>query len=114
MRAPHQRPAERSAPASHTPGTSRSLWSGALAIPVLLALAVFSAVAGLIATGAAAPASLVPASPLVTWGMPVVIALHHLGLLLAVGAGGTVVLLLSISSRREVDPQADHRFRTTR
>ena len=114
MTAPNQRPAENPAPAPHTPSTSRSLWIGVLAVPALLALTVLSAVAGLIATGAAAPASLVPASPLVTWGMPVVIALHHLGLLLAVGAGGTAVLLLPGPSRREVTSLAATRGRTVR
>ena len=97
-----------------TPRDARSFWVGALTIPVLLALTVLAAVAGLLATGAAAPTTLIPASPLVTWGMPVVRALHHLGLLLAVGAGGTAVLLLPGPSRREVTSLARGRGRTVR
>src|SRR5690625_4886073 len=46
--------------------------------------------------------------------MPVVIALHHRGLLLAVGAGGTAVLLLPGPSRREVPSLAAHRGRSVR
>src|SRR5699024_1347326 len=76
--------------------------AGALFIPLLLLLPVAAALVGMAATGALAPASLVPASPLVTWGLPVIRALHHLGLLLAIGAGGTAVLLLPGPGRREV------------
>ena len=76
--------------------------ASALSIPLLLLLSLASAVAGMAATGALAPAELVPASPLVTWGLPAVRALHHLGLLLAIGAGGTAVLLLPGPGRREV------------
>ena len=76
--------------------------TSALSIPLLLLLSLASAVAGMAATGALAPAELVPASPLVTWGLPAVRALHHLGLLLAIGAGGTAVLLLPGPGRREV------------
>lgn len=77
------------------------------AIPAaLLALTVLAALGGLTVTGALpaalSGATLVPASPLVTWGTPIITALHHLGLLLAIGAGGTVVLLLPGPSRREV------------
>ncbi|MGO3315067.1 MAG: cytochrome c oxidase assembly protein, partial [Brachybacterium tyrofermentans] len=82
--------------------TSRALRIGAAVVPILLALTLASALVGLFATGAAAPATLVPASPLVTWGLPVVRALHHLGLLLAIGSGGTAVLLQPGPSRREV------------
>ena len=94
--------------------SSRALRIGALAVPVLLLLTLTSAVVGLLATGAAEPATLVPASPLVTWGTPVVRALHHLGLLLAVGAGGTAVLLLPGPSRREVTTLDPVRRRTVR
>ena len=75
---------------------------GAVTVPLLVVLALFTAGLGMLATGALSPATLVPASPLVTFGLPVVRALHHLGLLLAVGAGGTAVLLLPGPSRREV------------
>lgn len=85
-----------------------------LTLPALLALTIGAALLGLIATGAAAPQTLVPASPLVTWGVPVVRALHHLGLLLAVGAGGTAVLLLPGPSRREVTSLAGARGHTVR
>ncbi|MCT1386003.1 bifunctional copper resistance protein CopD/cytochrome c oxidase assembly protein [Brachybacterium sp. p3-SID1565] len=85
-----------------------------LTIPALLALTIGAALLGLIATGAAAPQTLVPASPLVTWGVPVVRSLHHLGLLLAVGAGGTAVLLLPGPSRREVTSLAGARGHTVR
>ncbi|MEE1652085.1 cytochrome c oxidase assembly protein [Brachybacterium sp. J144] len=76
--------------------------TGLLAVPLLLLLAVATALLLLLATGATAPAALVPVSPLVTWGLPVVRALHHLGLLLAIGGGGAAVLLLPGPSRREV------------
>ncbi|WP_262424167.1 copper resistance D family protein [Brachybacterium sp. Z12] len=76
--------------------------AAALGIPLLLVLTVAAALLGMAATGALSPATLVPASPLVTWGLPIVRALHHLGLLLAIGAGGTAVLLLPGPSRREV------------
>lgn len=111
MSAPHQHAA---APPAQVPRASRALWAGGLAVPALVGLAMLSAMAGLIATGAAAPATLVPASPLVTWGMPLVLALHHLGLLLAVGAGGTAVLLLPGPSRREVTSLGYSRGRTVR
>ncbi|GAA1490348.1 cytochrome c oxidase assembly protein [Brachybacterium sacelli] len=94
--------------------SSRALRIGALALPFLLVLTLASALIGLLATGAARPATLVPASPLVTWGTPVVRALHHLGLLLAVGAGGTAVLLLPGPSRREVTTLDPVRRRTVR
>ncbi|GAA1485726.1 cytochrome c oxidase assembly protein [Brachybacterium fresconis] len=94
--------------------SSRVLRIAALAVPALLALTVASALVGLFATGAAEPATLVPASPLVTWGTPVVRALHHLGLLLAVGAGGTAVLLLPGPGRREVTTLDRVRRRTIR
>ena len=71
----------------------------ALAIPAALVLTILTALLGLLVTGAASGDRLVPASPLVTWGIPVVRALHHLGLLLAVGAGGTAVLLMPGPSR---------------
>lgn len=85
-----------------------------LTLPALLALTIGAALLGLVATGAAAPQTLVPASPLVTWGVPVVRSLHHLGLLLAVGAGGTAVLLLPGPSRREVTSLAGARGHTVR
>lgn len=66
----------------------------ALLVPLLLALAIAAALLGIIATGAAQPGALVPVSPLVTWGIPVLRALHHLGMLLAIGAGGVAVLLM--------------------
>src|SRR5699024_5695022 len=88
--------------------------AGALFIPLLLLLTVAAALVGMAATGALAPASLVPASPLVTWGLPVVRALHHLGLVLAIGAGGTAVLLLPGPGRREVTPLDPLRRRTVR
>ncbi|MDN6303192.1 MAG: hypothetical protein L0J57_09120, partial [Brachybacterium sp.] len=88
--------------------------AGALALPVLLLLTVAAALAGMAATGALAPAELVPASPLVTWGLPVVRALHHLGLLLAIGAGGTAVLLLPGPGRRGVTALDPLRRRTVR
>src|SRR5690606_9715601 len=56
----------------------------ALAVPALLLLAVLAALLGMAATGALRPATLVPASPLVTFGLPVVRVLHHLGLLLTI------------------------------
>ncbi|WP_114854668.1 cytochrome c oxidase assembly protein [Brachybacterium sp. YJGR34] len=82
--------------------TSRTARLTALAIPLLLLVTILTAGLGMAATGALAPAELVPASPLVTWGLPVVRALHHLGMVLAIGAGGTAVLLLPGPSRREV------------
>ncbi|UVY85648.1 bifunctional copper resistance protein CopD/cytochrome c oxidase assembly protein [Brachybacterium sp. NBEC-018] len=85
-----------------------------LAVPVLLALTIAVALLGIIATGAAAPNSLVPASGLVTWGIPAVRGLHHLGLLLAVGAGGTAVLLQPGPSRAEVRSLGGGRGRTVR
>ena len=93
---------------------SRVLRIAALAVPALLVLTVASALVGLFATGAAEPATLVPASPLVTWGMPVVRALHHLGLLCAVGAGGTAVLLLPGPGRRDATALDPVRRRTVR
>ncbi len=88
--------------------------AGALALPLLLVLTVAAALAGMAATGALVPAQLVPASPLVTWGLPAVRALHHLGLLLAIGAGGTAVLLLPGPGRREVTTLDPLRRRTVR
>ena len=88
--------------------------AGTLALPLLLLLTVAAALAGMAATGALAPAELVPASPLVTWGLPAVRALHHLGLLLAIGAGGTAVLLLPGPGRREVTTLDPLRRRTVR
>ncbi len=85
-----------------------------LVVPGLLLLTVVAALIGILATGAAAPAQLVPASPLVTWGIPVLRSLHHLGLLLAIGAGGTAVLLLPGPSRREVTTLDPVRFQTVR
>ncbi|WP_245822881.1 cytochrome c oxidase assembly protein [Brachybacterium avium] len=94
--------------------TTRSSRAGALLIPLLLLLTVAAALVGMAATGALAPATLVPASPLVTWGLPVTRALHHLGLLLAIGAGGTAVLLLPGPGRREVTTLDPLRRRTVR
>ncbi|MGP5919591.1 cytochrome c oxidase assembly protein [Brachybacterium alimentarium] len=94
--------------------TSRAVRASALAVPLLLILTIVSALIGLFATGAAAPSTLLPASPLVTWGLPVVRALHHLGLLLAIGAGGTAVLLQPGPSRREVTRLDPARRRTVR
>src|SRR5699024_1884269 len=88
--------------------------AGALAVPLLLVLTVAAALAGMAATGALVPAQLVPASPLVTWGLPAIRALHHLGLLLAIGAGGTAVLLLPGPGRREVTTLDPLRRRTVR
>lgn len=92
-------PVAETAPARRR-GPGRAL--GTAAVPLLLLLALLAAGLGMLATGALSPATLVPASPLVTFGLPVVRALHHLGLLLAVGAGATAVLLLPGPSRREV------------
>lgn len=86
----------------------------ALAVPALVVLAVLAALVGMAATGALAPATLVPASPLVTFGLPVVKALHHLGLLLTIGAGGTVVLLMPGPGRREVTTLDPARRRAVR
>lgn len=88
--------------------------TSALAVPLLLLLTVVAALTGLAATGALARAELVPASPLVTWGLPVVRSLHHLGLLLAIGAGGTVALLLPGPGRRAVTTLDPLRRRTAR
>lgn len=85
-----------------------------VALPGLILLAMATALVGLIATGATSASALVPADPLVTWGTPVVRVLHHLGLLLAVGAGGTVVLLLPGPSRRAVTSLDPVRRLTTR
>ena len=85
-----------------------------ITVPALLVLSITAALLGLLATGALAPQALVPASPLVTWGLPIVRALHHLGLLLAVGGGGTAVLLLPGPGRREVTSLAGPRGRTVR
>lgn len=85
-----------------------------ITVPALLVLSITAALLGLLATGALAPQALVPASPLVTWGLPVVRALHHLGLLLAVGGGGTAVLLLPGPGRREVTSLAGPRGHTVR
>jgi putative copper resistance protein D len=94
-------PARAAAPAP-APRTAPGRRLGAAVLPLLLLLSLLTAGLGMLATGALSPAELVPASPLVTWGLPVVRALHHLGLLLAVGAGATAVLLLPGPSRREV------------
>lgn len=75
--------------------------SAALALPAALVLAILTALLGLLTTGALAGGRLVPASPLVTWGLPVVRLLHHLGLLLTIGGGGVAVLLMPGPSRRE-------------
>lgn len=94
--------------------TAVSRRAGAVAVPLLLLLTIAAAVAGMAATGALAPAELVPASPLVTFGLPAVRALHHLGLVLAVGGGGTAVLLLPGPGRREVTTLDPLRRRTVR
>lgn len=95
------RPDHSSTPASSTPVTTRGpratrlLWL----FPALVAVAAAVALLGLVATGAARPGALVPISPLVTWGIPVVRALHHTGAMLAIGAGGVTVLLAPGPSR---------------
>lgn len=94
--------------------TTSSSRTPALLIPLLLLLTLAAATAGMTATGALAPTELVPASPLVTWGLPLVRALHHLGLLIAIGAGGTAVLLLPGPGRREVTTLDPLRRRTVR
>ena len=65
----------------------RAAWTGAITASLLLLLTIGAALLALIATGAAAPNALVPASALVTWGLPAVRALHHLGLLLPLRVG---------------------------
>lgn len=73
-----------------------------LLAPVLLVIAAATAMLTALATGAATGGTLVPASPLVTWGLPVVRALHHLGLMLAIGSGGVAVLLLPGPARTQI------------
>src|SRR5690606_33313665 len=86
----------------------------ALAVPALLLLAVLAALLGMAATGALRPATLVPASPLVTFGLPVVRVLHHLGLLLTIGAGGTVVLHMPRAALRDLSTSDPARRRSDR
>lgn len=74
---------------------------GPLVIGAVLVLAALAAIAGVLATGAARPAALVPSSPLLTWGLPVVRAVHHLALLVTVGAGWIVTLLMPPPTRAE-------------
>ncbi|WP_341856087.1 hypothetical protein [Brachybacterium sp. GPGPB12] len=62
-------PVAETAPARRR-GPGRAL--GAAAVPLLLLLALLAAGLGMLATGALSPATLVPASPLVTFGSPVV------------------------------------------
>ncbi len=110
MSAPRTRPA---APQQASPRrVGHTAESAILAVLVLLTLA--AAFAGMTATGALRPAALVPASPLVTWGLPAVRVLHHLGVLLAIGAGGTAVLLLPGPGRRDVHTLHPPRRRAVR
>lgn len=107
MNAPASAPASAPARAEHPAAPRRLRSLPLLVVPALTALTVVVTLAGLVLTGGAAPAALVPASPWATWGIPLVRVLHHLGLLLAIGAGGTAVLLLPGPSRRavtELDP----------
>ncbi|MFC0672900.1 cytochrome c oxidase assembly protein [Brachybacterium hainanense] len=75
--------------------------AAALVVPAALILAILTSFLGLLSTGALAGVPLVPASPLVTWGIPAMRALHHLGLLLTIGAGGTALLLMPGPGRSE-------------
>ncbi|HJF48417.1 MAG TPA: hypothetical protein K8W24_01255, partial [Brachybacterium paraconglomeratum] len=59
-------PVAETAPARRR-GLGRAL--GAAAVPLLLLLALLAAGLGMLATGALSPATLVPASPLVTFGL---------------------------------------------
>lgn len=73
--------------------------AGPLVLGAALVLAALTASAGILATGAARPAALAPSTPLVTWGLPVVRAVHHLALLVTVGAGWIVTLLMPPPTR---------------
>lgn len=64
-----------------------------------LVLAVLASVTGILTTGAAGGGSLVPVGPLVTWGIPVVRAVHHGALLGAIGAAWIVVIALPPPAR---------------
>ena len=60
---------------ARTPSGDRTLRS-IVVVPALLVLTVAVALLGVVATGAAAPNSLVPAAGLVTWGVPAARALQ--------------------------------------
>lgn len=81
-----------------TPGHARLRALGILLVGT--AVMIIAALVGIIATGASNPGTLVPVPELVVWGTPVVRALHHLGMLLAIGGGGVTVLLLPGHGRR--------------
>lgn len=96
-----------SAPTEHRPEAPDTVAPPRRRVPgpllALLAVLVTAAVALLAAhaTGALIPGTLVPTATLVTWGTPVVRAVHHGALLGTVGSAWIVVLLLPAASRAE-------------
>ncbi|UYG15594.1 bifunctional copper resistance protein CopD/cytochrome c oxidase assembly protein [Brachybacterium huguangmaarense] len=74
---------------------------GALIALGAVVLAALVALLGILSTGAAVPGRLVPAPGLVTWGTPVVRALHHGALLGTVGCAWIVVLLMPPPHRED-------------